>query len=35
MERDETLGVSARPSPMGRCRRAAAEALDGKRETNE
>ena len=34
VERDETLDVSARPSPMGRCRRAAAEALDGEETTN-
>ena len=34
VERDETLDVSARPSPMGRCRRAAAEALDGEETMN-
>ena len=33
MEKDETLDVSARPSPIGRCRRIAKEALDAEEET--
>ena len=32
MEKDETLDVSARPSPIGRCRRIARKALDSEEE---